>query len=144
MTGNKFADTGKRRMRRQLKRARSGDIGALDAYVKQAASELQEVATFSDKERYCTAVEELIEKIDWVTHPHAGVICDQVKGEYDRKERTPEKLAKVFCRVIIQGYSPIMRAHAAALKAFMDKTAEASEVHLPMLPWMTPEIIGPE
>ena len=144
MTGNKFADKGKRRMRRQLKLARSGDIGALDAYVKQAASELQEVATFSDKERYCTAVEELIEKIGWVTHPLAGVICDEVKGEYDRKERTPEKLAKVFCRVIIQGYSPIMRAHAAALKAFMDKTTEASEVHLPMLPWMTPEIIGPE
>ena len=26
----------------------------------------------------------------------------------------------------------------------MDKTTEASEVHLPMLPWMTPEIIGIE
>ena len=41
-------------------------------------------------------MEELIEKIGWVTHPLAGVICDEVKGEYDRKERTPEKLAKVF------------------------------------------------
>ena len=45
---------------------------------------------------------------------------------------------------MISGYAPIIRAHAAALRAFMDKTTEASEVHLPMLPWMTPEIIGLE
>ena len=70
-------------------------------------------------------MEELIEKIGWVTHSHAGVICEQVKGEYDRKERTPEKLAKVFCKMMINGYSPVIRAHAAALKAFMDKTTEA-------------------
>ena len=88
-------------------------------------------------------MEELIEKIGWVTQPNVGVICDAIKGEYDRKARTPKKLAKLFCKMMIEGYSLIIRAHAAALKAFIDKTTEASEVHLPMLSWMTPEIIGP-
>ena len=144
MTGNRYADKGKRRMQKQLKLARAGDEGALEAYIRQAVEELQEVATFTDKERYCTAVETLIEQIGWVTHPHTSAICDTAKRLFDKKKWSPGKLATKFCKMMISLYAPIIRAHAAALRAFMDKTTEASEVHLAMLPWMTPEIIGIE
>ena len=147
MTGNLFADKGKRRMQKQLKLARAGDEGALEAYIRQAVKELQEVATFANRERYCTAVETLIEQIGWVTHPLTSATCDTAKRLFDKKkkwEKTPGKLEDKFCKMMMVGYAPIIRAHAAALRAFMDKTTEASEVHLPMLPWMTPEIIGLE
>ena len=75
-----------------------------------------------------------------------GAICGTAKRLFDKKkwQKIPGKLATKFCNIMIDGYAPIVQAHAAALRAFMDKTTEASEVHLPMLTWMTPEIIGQE
>ena len=116
------------------------------ASTHMACNTCQSITTFTNRERYCTAVETLIEQIGWVTHPLASAICDTAKRLFDQKRRkwTPDKLAAKFCKMMMNGYAPIIRSHAAALRAFMDKTTEASEVHLPMLTWMTPEIIGSE